>query len=105
MKFDVNLESAKKKYNEWARDIIIDDVKKHSSSAFVLTTSFYLLQNIFQRFTGKLSLHVARPTPLTCSVGMAATACNLYLSNYAALEFERSWDSKFKTPRAKRTSN
>ena len=49
----------------------------------LLTTSFWIFQNLFQRSAGLIGLHGARSFPVTFGIGMIATSCNLLLAQFA----------------------
>lgn len=66
--------------------------QKTVASCGVLTSSFFLLQNVAQRLLGRIGLQAGRALPITTCLGLAVTSMNMCASNYAALEFENFWD-------------
>lgn len=74
------------------RKEIAPNPAKTFASLGVLTSSFFLLQNVVQRLSGRFGLYAGRATPITAGIGMVATSMNMYASNYASLEFENYWD-------------
>lgn len=65
---------------------------KTLASIAVLTSSFFALQNLSQRFAGKIGLYAGRAMPITTGVGFAVTAINICASNCALSQFQDVWD-------------
>lgn len=62
----------------------VKTMEKDLITGGLLTTSFYVLQNLFQRSAGLIGLHGARSFPVTFGIGMIATSCNLLLAQFVS---------------------
>ena len=70
------------------------NLQKTFASFAVITTSFFMMQNVAQRLAGTIGLYAGRVLPVTTTLGLAATTASMCGSNYLALEFERFWDKE-----------
>lgn len=57
----------------------------------VLTTTFYAVQNVFQRSIGFFGLHGAKSFPITAGVGLLATSCSLLMSQLASNKIKQEF--------------
>jgi hypothetical protein len=84
------LKDAKEFLNKHVR--LKKEDEKHIVSVTVLTTSFWALQNVFQRSAGIIGLHGAKSFPITAGLGIMITSCSLLGSHFADIQFHKHFE-------------